>query len=134
MSRTSKIYGIWQHKCPRCMKGDLFETNTFSFRKPFYMPDRCPECGLSYYPEPGFYYGAMFTSYIITSFFSLGFVGFCILVLGLGVNSSFALLIGILAIFFVWFFRTSRAAWIHLTVKYDPEARKADVPDESTHQ
>lgn len=30
------------------------------------MPDHCPECGLSFMPEPGFYYGAMYVSYALT--------------------------------------------------------------------
>ena len=110
------------HKCPRCRLGDLFETGSFSFSKPLEMPGNCPRCGQSYYPEPGFYYGAMFMSYIITSFFCLGVVGLCILVFDLSVNASFGILIGILAVTFVWFFRTARSVWIHMTVKYDPEA------------
>ena len=119
LARAKALVG---HKCPQCYEGDLFETGSFAFKKPFEMPPACTKCGLSYYPEPGFYYGAMFMSYIITSFFSLGLVGFCILVLGWSVEASFALLIGILIVMFVWFFRTARATWIHMTVKYDPDA------------
>lgn len=118
------------HKCPRCQQGDLFETGTFTFRKPFHMPDVCSICTQKYYPEPGYYYGAMFMSYIITSFFSLGLVGICILVFGWSVEASFALLLVMIGIFFVWFFRTSRSAWIHMTVKYDAAAivRTEDSP------
>jgi hypothetical protein len=78
------------------------------------MPECCPKCGLSYFPEPGFYYGAMFMSYIITAFFSLGVVGFCIIVLEMSVGQSFALLIFLHVILFVWFFRTSRSVWLHI--------------------
>ena len=122
MKLRSTLANILLHKCPRCQQGDLFETGTFSFNKPFYMPDSCPVCRQKYYPEPGFYYGAMFMSYIITSFFSLGLVGACIIFLGWSVEASFALLLAVLAVFFVWFFRTSRSTWIHMTVRYDPDA------------
>src|SRR5437868_6395125 len=30
------------------------------------MPEHCPECGQPYYPEPGFYFGALFTSYALS--------------------------------------------------------------------
>jgi hypothetical protein len=110
------------------MQGDLFEKRILAFRKPFFMPERCPKCGQSYFPEPGFYYGAMFMSYIITAFFSLGVVGFCIIVLDWSVEASFALLIFLHVVLFVWFFRTARSSWIHMTVRYDPGAvkRKAE--------
>ena len=31
------------------------------------MLPRCPECGLSYFPEQGYYVGAMIINYIITT-------------------------------------------------------------------
>ncbi len=82
----------------------------------------CEQCGQTYYPEPGFYFGSMFISYIITSFFSLGVVGFAMLVLDWSVEAACAVLIGILAICYVWFFRLARSVWINVTVKYDPQA------------
>jgi hypothetical protein len=91
-----------------------------SFRKLFYMPPTCKVCGQNYYPEPGFYYGAMFISYIITAFYCLGFVAICIFVFHLGIELSFVLLFFSLVLLYAWFFRTSRAVWIHIVVKYDP--------------
>ena len=46
------------------------------------------------------------------------------LVLGWGVNASFALLIFVCALSYFWVARISRAMYIHLDVRYDPE--KAD--------
>lgn len=82
----------------------------------------CKKCGQTYYPEPGFYYGAMFISYIITSFFSLAVVGFAMLVLDWTIEGAFVMLIVILAVCYVWFFRTARSTWIHVTIGYDPDA------------
>lgn len=118
LKKRSKLYGIFKMKCPRCHEGNLFETGTFSFDKPFFMPELCPECGQKYFLEPGFYYGAMFISYIITSISFLLFVGFCILVLGLSIGMAFFLLIFIGAILFIWIFRLSRSIWINLMVSY----------------
>ena len=122
MATRSKFIAIWLHKCPRCREGDMFETGSFSFSKPFEMLQGCEQCGQTYYPEPGFYFGSMFISYIITSFFSLSVVGIAMLVLDWSIEASFAILIGILAICYVWFFRIARSVWISMTVKYDPEA------------
>ena len=69
----------------------------------------------------------MFISYVITGFFSIAFTGFCILVLGFSINASFALLILILAIMFVWIFRFARAIWINSNMKYDPKASKKQL-------
>lgn len=122
LKKGTKAYSILKMKCPRCQEGDLFETGSFSFKKSFDMPEKCPECGQKYFLGPGFYYGAMFISYVMTAFFCLGFVGFCMFVLGFSINGSFALLILILAVLFVWIFRTSRAIWINTNVKYNPKA------------
>lgn len=119
--KGSKLYSIFSFKCPKCHEGDLYETPTFSFKKPFDMPDHCPNCGQSYMPEPGFYYGAMFVSYIFTGWFCILFVMFFHWVLDWSIAASFALLIAVCAIFFVYIFRLARAIWINITVKYDPE-------------
>lgn len=122
--KGSKLYSIFGFKCPKCQEGDLFETNSFSFKKPFEMPERCPNCGFRNLPEPGFYYGSMFMSYIISGFFCLGFVFFFHWGLGWGIPASFGLLIGVFVVFFVWFFRFSRALWLNIIFKYDPSRAK----------
>ena len=123
--KGSKAYSIFKMKCPKCHEGDLFPTGTFSFQKPFDMHDRCPNCNENYAPEPGFYYGAMFISYIITGWFCLAFVGLLILGFGWSINASFAALIVVIAILFVWIFRISRSLWINVVVKYDPNKAKS---------
>lgn len=117
----SRINSIFNFTCPRCRKGDLFITPTFSFQKPFEMYKECPNCSQNYMPEPGFFYGAMFISYIIWGWFSILLCLFLIFVLGWSVNASFALLIFISLIFFVWIFRISRSIWININIKYNEE-------------
>lgn len=121
LNKGSKLYSMLYMKCPRCHEGDLFDTGSFSFHKPFDMKTNCPNCGQKYTPEPGFYYGAMFVSYILYGWFSLFVVGTCVWVLGMSVNASFGVLIAISLILFVWVFRISRSIWLSLMVKYQPE-------------
>jgi apolipoprotein N-acyltransferase len=85
------------------------------------MPKSCNTCNQVYEPEPGFYFGAMFISYIITGTLFLILAGLALLVLKLNVNQTTFLVLGVGALFFVFFFRISRVLWIHFIVKYDQE-------------
>ncbi len=126
LKKGQKAYSVANLKCPHCHEGDLFPTKTFSFKQPFDMHDRCPVCNQNYMPEPGFYYGAMFISYIWTAFFCLGFVGTLILGFGVSINMSFLWLILFMLLIFVWIFRVSRAMWINVVVHYDKNAAKTN--------
>ena len=124
----SRFQSIVNMKCPKCREGDLFYTPTFSFKKPFDMPERCPACNLNYMPEPGYFYGAMFISYIIWGWFSVLLCLALVFYFKWSVNAAFVLLIAISSVFFVWLFRISRSLWIHLNIKFKPDAIKAANP------
>jgi uncharacterized protein (DUF983 family) len=47
-------------RCPNCGRGKLF-------RGIFRMLQCCPVCGLSYFPEQGYYVGAMIINYAVTT-------------------------------------------------------------------
>jgi len=104
--------------------GDLFISKShFNYKQLTKMPNSCPACGQIYLPEPGFYYGAMFISYIMTGFWFLGFIGICMFGFGLSVDMSFVLLILMIAMLYGWIFRISRSLWIHIAIKYDAAAK-----------
>lgn len=124
LRKGTKLYGMLKFKCPRCHEGDLFKTPTFSFKKSFEIHDRCSHCDNNFLPEPGYFYGAMFVSYIFTAFFSLGFVMFFHWVLGWSTEASFALLLGTGALFFVLIFRLSRSIYINLDQSFDKRFSK----------
>ena len=111
---------IWNYKCPKCRKGDLFVA-PFDFKKPLNMHETCTHCQQKFEPEPGYYFGAMFISYIWTAWTCLAIVGFCMLVLGWSIEASFALLIFVSAISYFFVMRISRSMYIHLDMKYDKE-------------
>lgn len=120
-TKGTKKYSIFNLKCPRCQEADAFETGSWSFKKSFDMHERCPHCDLNYFPEPGYYYGAMFISYVWTGWFCLLFVAFFHWFLNYSQTVAFGLLIAFLAVNFVYIFRISRMMWINLNVKYDPK-------------
>jgi hypothetical protein len=84
------------------------------------MRKACPNCQQDFEPEPGFYYGAMFISYIFMGWFCIGFVALLHWVLDFSLEFSFIALILVVAFFFVYIFRLARSIWLSLNVKYDP--------------
>lgn len=122
LKKGSKSYSIFELKCPRCHEGDAFETGSWSFKKSFDMHQRCPQCNLNYFPEPGYYYGSMFISYIWMGWFCLFFVAFFHWYLHLSQSWAFGMLIAFLAVNFVYIFRISRMMWINMHVRFDPTA------------
>ncbi|MFK8054804.1 MAG: DUF983 domain-containing protein [Saprospiraceae bacterium] len=115
----SWITSVMGLKCPHCRTGDLFETSTLSFSDSFEMEKRCSVCNQNFFPEPGFYYGAMFVSYIVFAFPCLFFVMFLHWILGLGIVASMVLLCIVAGVGFVYVFRVSRSLWIHMNIRYD---------------
>lgn len=109
---------IFKYRCPKCRQGNLF-TEPFKMSDPLAMPVACEVCGQRTEPEPGFYYGAMFMSYIVTAFLYLGILAFLIMVFKFNVTISFLILLVFVALTYFKTARLSRSLWIHLMVKYD---------------
>ncbi len=122
MSKRNFLINALLKKCPRCQEGDLF-IKPFKYTEPVNMPENCPVCNQKYEPEPGFYYGSMFLSYIFSAFFFLAIIGVCLIVFKLSLNASMIILLLIAASTYFFFLRISRSIWINLMVKYDPDAK-----------
>lgn len=125
MKKGSKIYSIFRLKCPRCHEGNLFlHKNAYSYSNLEKMPEKCPVCDQKYWPEPGFYYGAMYVSYALTIALSVAiFVAMTVLwrfevLWYLGINAVSILLL------FPPIFRVSRAVWANIFMSYDPNTIK----------
>ena len=99
----------------------MFCTPVLNLDRPFEMHERCPKCHADYFPEPGFYYGAMFTSYFLSGGISLTIVMVTHWVLGWTLTAAFFFLVAIVGLAYVWWFRFSRALWLNLMVRYRPE-------------
>ena len=109
-------------KCPRCRESNLF-VKPLMLNKPLDMNERCKVCGQNFMPEPGFYYGAMFISYILSSFFFLAIAAITIIYFNWSVEGAFGLIILLGAIIYIWVLRISRSIWINLMIKYDATAK-----------
>jgi len=106
------------YKCPRCRKGDIF-TKPFNIKNPLDMPKKCDQCSLILEPEPGYYYGAMFVSYIVYTSIMLPIALLLVFYFDWSVNAAMAFVIAISAIFFFRILRGSRSLWIHIMIRYD---------------
>jgi len=126
MKKGSNLYAITKFKCPRCHEGELYPSATFSFERSFDMHKRCGHCDANFFPEPGFYYGAMFISYIFSGFFCIFFLVITMLALKWNAAVAIGSLLLIMAIYFVWLFRFARAIWLSINLKYDPSISKKD--------
>lgn len=63
-STPSEIKSAIEARCPRCRTGHMFNSSLMSF-KSSKMVERCPACELKFEKEPGYFYVAMYVSYVL---------------------------------------------------------------------
>jgi uncharacterized protein (DUF983 family) len=109
MRRLAAVLAL---RCPRCLRGRVWRT----FLE---MHERCPECGLVFEREPGYFTGAMVVSYAI----AVPTFGLIVIALLLGgLETGIALLVGA-ALYLVlapFILRYSRVVWLHFDWLVDP--------------
>lgn len=91
----------------------------FDVAKPLDMPRECGHCGQLMEPEVGFYYGAMFLSYIASCFIFLPVVLLLVFYFRWSATSAIGLLVLTYVLLFFRILRVSRALWLHIVVNYD---------------
>lgn len=118
-----RLNALRKLKCPKCYKGDLFKcSNPYNFKRLTEMPEACPCCGQKTEPEPGFYYGAMFSSYILcVGIFFINFIIFGVY-LYLPPIQFLTIYISQLIILMPFIFRYARATFFYLVVGYESKA------------
>jgi uncharacterized protein (DUF983 family) len=109
-------------RCPYCGRGRLF-------RGVFRMLPQCPVCGLSYFPEQGYYVGAMIINYVATTavvvaifLLSLLFRDFTTL----STNSKILLWMGFAVALSLLLMRHSYSLWLGIDFWIKP--RQPDIP------
>jgi Protein of unknown function (DUF983) len=122
LKKGTKMYSMFEHKCPRCHEGDLYPTKTFSFKKSFDMHKNCPQCGLKYELEPGFFWGSMYVSYALSGGWMLG--SFAVLFFLFGIHPLVSIGLAAIGVFiwYIWIFRTARSIWLNLFISYKPSS------------
>ncbi|HCM74790.1 MAG TPA: DUF983 domain-containing protein [Cytophagales bacterium] len=111
-------------KCPKCRKGDIFKTSLFDLSGFWKMNNNCTQCGVSFEPEPGFYFGAMFVSYAL-SVALFATIGIALYVLGNPADWVYLLsIVGGAILFTPFSFRYSRILFLYFFggIHYDPAA------------
>jgi uncharacterized protein (DUF983 family) len=117
--QVSTVSAIFHQLCPQCRSARIFRKSIFTgFPR---MQERCPNCGLKFEREQGYFLGAMYISY------GLALITIVALALLLWASTSWSLqkivlvaillflpLAPILALF-------SRVLWIYLDRTIDPE-------------
>ncbi|OIQ38157.1 MAG: DUF983 domain-containing protein [Bacteroidetes bacterium MedPE-SWsnd-G1] len=129
LRKGSKLYSIFNNKCPRCQEGDFFEsTSFFKVKKLLKLHKHCSHCKLKYMMEPSFYYGAMYVNYGLTVAVSVLTFIISFLVFNLDLLQSFIAIVIVLILTVLHTIRLSRIIWINLFVKY----RKNEVEEQKT--
>lgn len=119
----SKLYSVVRLKCPRCHKGNLFtKNNPYSFKDSMEMPDRCPVCNQDFQIEPGFYIGALWTSFPIVIFIMTLLSILLLVLIKMELEWFFVAITVILLLLQPIIIRLGRVIWINIFVDYDPEA------------
>lgn len=109
---------IWNYKCPRCKKGDMYK-KPFKVSDPLAMHPRCENCDLDFEPEPGFYFGALIISYGISSWMLLLPALTLVLYFDWSVMAAMLFTLSFAAVTYLKILRISRAIYLHLMMRYD---------------
>jgi uncharacterized protein (DUF983 family) len=112
-----RLVAILALRCPRCLKGRVW-------RGFVSMNATCPECGVVFERESGYFAGAMVVSYALAVPILAGIVIGLITIAGLDV--VVALIIGNTAYLLLvpFIFRYSRVVWLHIDWLIDPGERR----------
>lgn len=119
--KGTKLYSILKLKCPKCHEGDLFlNKNPYKLKDLDKMPKRCAVCGEDLYRETGFYYGAMMISHATTTVIAVIVHLTVYHFYGWAIAPNLISLLTLLIVSFPLVFRSSRAIWLNVFVKYEP--------------
>jgi uncharacterized protein (DUF983 family) len=123
--KRSPLYSIFTGTCPRCHEGRVFlYKNPYNLKHIMEMNHYCPECGLNFKPETGFYFGATYVSYAIGVAIAVTIsVGLSPWIPFFENFEIYALaIIGTITVLSPVIFRLSRHGWLKVFNKYDKDA------------
>lgn len=123
----SKMNSIVKLKCPQCNKGNLFEEpGLFQYSKILKMPEKCANCGQVFELEPGFWIGALWTSYPIIVLLEMPFLILAVYSKDISIVGIILAMILVLLVFYPLILRLGRSIWIHIFVskKIQKEEKK----------
>ncbi len=121
--KGTKLYSIFNNKCPKCNEGDFFiEKNLFNIKNMLKLHKTCSHCNLKYLMEPSFFYGAMYVNYGITVALSVITFVIATVLFNSTMTQGFIALISVLVLTAIPTIRLSRIIWINMFVEYDEDS------------
>ncbi len=108
----NRLLALLRQRCPVCLRGQVF-------RSLFTMHTHCPECGVKYERETGYFLNSMFIGYaagfliLLPSAVLLALMDVSILVFSVVIIAETALLTPLI-------FRYARLIWMHADEVLDP--------------
>ena len=122
MKTRSIANSIVGQQCPRCRSASIFVTGPYDLRRFAKMHPRCPNCGQSLDPEPGFFTGAMYVSYGLQVFAAItAFLVVQVLVTEVPIAVHILVISLVVLSLLPITFRLSRSIWLHLFFAYGRE-------------
>lgn len=113
--RIGQILGRGMHlRCPRCGAAPLFSGR-------FSMYSHCLSCDLQFEREQGYFVGAIYVNYVVTTILVIG--GYFALdrVLGISLTNQLILWCTFAILFPLIFFRYARSLWLSFDYIFNPE-------------
>jgi uncharacterized protein (DUF983 family) len=113
-------YSVVFNKCPQCHQGKVLQFKPYQLNKMLDTETCCSNCQLKYEKEPGFFYGALYVSYALTSGIFIVAYLLQILLLNLPLMQFAVFMVLLLLFTFPMIARWSRILWLNFFVKYQP--------------
>ena len=123
MKKGTKLYSILKMTCPKCQEGKFLVAHPYNYKQMGEIYSHCPNCGLDYMPEPGFYYGAMYVSYGLGVAIFVAIWASCNWFFdNVGVWTQITLILIALIGLGPYLYSLSKIIWANLFIKYDKNA------------
>lgn len=95
----------------------MFQYSAFNIFKFITMHSHCSHCNQNFEPEPGFYFGAMYVSYLFNSFIFLGTALVSTFYFEKSLSFTFATLFVLALVILPYTLRVSRTIWLAFNQK-----------------
>jgi uncharacterized protein (DUF983 family) len=123
-ARGGFLAGLWamiRLRCPRCRQGRMF-------RSLLQMNDPCPQCGLIFQREEGYFLGAMYVSYALGTIVigAAFFIAIAFWPEAPSLPLCLVLFAGYIPLM-PWVYRYSRVIWMHLDYLASPGESAASL-------
>ena len=118
MAENSLIKSLFLLRCPRCRSGSLFRSRLIEKGGIYNMNQQCSKCDQDFEIEPGFYWGAMYMGYALSSGYFLIATTLLYIYTSMSLYACFGISITVGLLGLPYVARLSRSIWIHIFVRF----------------